>query len=199
MLQYNYSKVGCEERIVRMDYFLKYIFDYEWENIIRLTPDTQWLLLECALEERNDNSYVDFFKHCAKANVSLADNPNSIVFYKLFDNEYDGRDDYADDFVKLFGTSGEVFNTAMNEAIRKENIFLICSFLNKGILNPSAEIAKILLDSAEDYYESYGISHFDRFCKDLFKKSATILRNAGYLTEDDLSGEVWNHCFDTED
>ena len=94
-----------------------------------------------------------------------------------------------------------VINCRLNSGcspIRRENIFVLCSFLNKGVLNPSAEIAKILLDSAEDYYESYGISFFDKFCKDLFKKSAVVLLDFGYLTEDDLSGEVWDHCFGTE-
>lgn len=181
-----------------MDYFLKYIFNYEFEDVLKLSDDTQKVLLECALNGR-DISYRKFFKQCIEANVSLADNPNCIDFYKLFDSEYDGQDDYAEDFIKLFGNSGKVFNLVMNELMEREDIILICQFLNNGNLQPSAEIADLLLDLAEDYYENDRLSLFDTLYKDLFKKSADILINAGYITEDDLSGEVWKHCFDIED
>lgn len=181
-----------------MDYFLKYIFNYEFEDVLKLSDDTQKVLLECALNGR-DISYRKFFKQCINANKSLADNPNCIDFYKLFDSEYDGQDDYAEDFIKLFGNSGKVFNLVMNDVLEREDIFLIGQFLDKGYLQPSAKIADLLLDSADDYYNYTDRSFFDRLYKDFFRKFANILLNAGYITKDDLSGEVWKHCFDIKD
>ena len=87
----------------------------------------------------------------------------------------------------------------MNDVLEREDIFLIGQFLDKGYLQPSEKIADLLLDSADDYYKNDRLSLFDTLYKDFFRRFANILLNAGYITKDDLSGEVWKHCFNIED